>query len=69
MLSSVGLRSFVFTRPIIVIDSCSYNGVCDKDGCDFASYRLGDRSYYGNGGPFQVKSIKIQSKQFTASHN
>jgi len=31
-----------------------YNGVCDKDGCDFASYRLGDRSYYGNGGPFQV---------------
>ena len=26
-----------------------YNGVCDKDGCDFHSWRLGDRNYLGPG--------------------
>lgn len=24
-----------------------YEGVCDKDGCDFNSYRMGDQSFYG----------------------
>lgn len=24
-----------------------YNGVCDKDGCDFNSYRMGNTSFYG----------------------
>ncbi|KIM22435.1 carbohydrate-binding module family 1 protein [Serendipita vermifera MAFF 305830] len=24
-----------------------YSGVCDKDGCDFNSYRMGDTSFYG----------------------
>jgi cellulose 1,4-beta-cellobiosidase len=27
-----------------------YGGVCDKDGCDFNSYRMGDTSFYGPGG-------------------
>jgi cellulose 1,4-beta-cellobiosidase len=27
-----------------------YSGVCDKDGCDFNSYRMGDTSFYGPGG-------------------
>lgn len=26
-----------------------YAGLCDKDGCDFNSYRLGDQSFYGPG--------------------
>ena len=31
-----------------------YKGVCDKDGCDYASYRLGDHDYYGKGGKFEL---------------
>ncbi|KAF8652144.1 hypothetical protein AX16_004530 [Volvariella volvacea WC 439] len=30
--------------------TCTGNSVCDPDGCDFNSYRLGDTSYYGPGG-------------------
>jgi len=26
-----------------------YDGVCDKDGCDFSAYRMGNPSYYGPG--------------------
>merc|ERR1712117_591397 len=26
-----------------------YDGVCDKDGCDYASFRLGDQSFWGPG--------------------
>lgn len=26
-----------------------YDGVCDKDGCDFNSYRMGNTSFYGAG--------------------
>ncbi|KIM25002.1 carbohydrate-binding module family 1 protein [Serendipita vermifera MAFF 305830] len=26
-----------------------YSGVCDKDGCDFNSYRMGDKNFYGPG--------------------
>ena len=26
-----------------------YDGVCDKDGCDFNSYRMGNHSFYGKG--------------------
>ncbi|KAJ3125775.1 hypothetical protein HK098_008235 [Nowakowskiella sp. JEL0407] len=26
-----------------------YKGVCDKDGCDFNSYRMGDRTFWGKG--------------------
>ncbi|KAF2184985.1 carbohydrate-binding module family 1 protein [Zopfia rhizophila CBS 207.26] len=26
-----------------------YAGICDKDGCDFNSYRMGDTSFYGKG--------------------
>lgn len=24
-----------------------YDGICDKDGCDFNSYRMGDTTFYG----------------------
>jgi cellulose 1,4-beta-cellobiosidase len=36
-----------------------YAGVCDPDGCDFNSYRMGDKSFYGKG-----KTIDT-SKKFT----
>jgi cellulose 1,4-beta-cellobiosidase len=26
-----------------------YDGICDKEGCDFNPYRMGDRSFYGPG--------------------
>jgi cellulose 1,4-beta-cellobiosidase len=26
-----------------------YSGVCDKDGCDFNSFRMGDKTFYGTG--------------------
>jgi len=35
-----------------------YMGICDKDGCDFNAYRMGDKSFYGNGADFQVDSSK-----------
>jgi len=36
-----------------------YDGVCDKDGCDFASYRLGDQSFWGPGSGFTVDSSRV----------
>jgi cellulose 1,4-beta-cellobiosidase len=38
-----------------------YDGVCDKDGCDFATYRFGDHSFYGMGDSFKVDT----SRKFT----
>uniref|UniRef100_A0A7S2B9T9 cellulose 1,4-beta-cellobiosidase (non-reducing end) n=1 Tax=Florenciella parvula TaxID=236787 RepID=A0A7S2B9T9_9STRA len=35
-----------------------YNGVCDKDGCDFAPFRLGNQTYYGPGDEFVLDSTK-----------
>jgi len=38
-----------------------YDGVCDKDGCDFASYRHGDKTFWGPGSSFTVDSSqKVQ---------
>ena len=36
-----------------------YDGVCDKDGCDFNSFRLGDGTYYGRGKKFAVNSRRL----------
>jgi len=33
-----------------------FDGVCDKDGCDYASYRLGDKDYYGRGQGFDINT-------------
>jgi cellulose 1,4-beta-cellobiosidase len=41
--------------------SSRYNGVCDKDGCDFAPYRLGNTDFYGVGSDFTIDT----SKKFT----
>merc|ERR1712217_272401 len=35
-----------------------YQGVCDKDGCDFNSYRMGEKSFFGPGSDFIVDSSK-----------
>jgi cellulose 1,4-beta-cellobiosidase len=35
-----------------------YNGLCDKDGCDFASYRHGDKNFWGPGASYTVDSTK-----------
>ncbi|KAH9161913.1 hypothetical protein AeNC1_018884, partial [Aphanomyces euteiches] len=35
-----------------------YDGVCDKDGCDFNPYRLNNHNFYGPGSSFAVDSTK-----------
>lgn len=35
-----------------------FEGVCDKDGCDFNSFRLGEKSFYGHGAGYTVDSSK-----------
>merc|ERR1712176_1443065 len=35
-----------------------YLGMCDKDGCDYNSYRMGDMSFYGHGSDFKIDSSK-----------
>jgi len=40
-------------------DCCGrYKGVCDKDGCDFNHFRLGDENFYGHGSRFTVDTSK-----------
>lgn len=36
-----------------------YQGVCDKDGCDFNSWRLGDQKFYGRG----ARDFKVDSRK------
>ena len=33
-----------------------YDGICDKDGCDFNSWRLGDQTFFGPGSGFAVNT-------------
>ncbi|KAK7424943.1 hypothetical protein QQX98_000219 [Neonectria punicea] len=35
-----------------------YAGTCDPDGCDFNSYRQGDKTFYGSGSGFDVDTSK-----------
>mmetsp|Transcript_130019 Transcript_130019/g.315837 ORF Transcript_130019/g.315837 Transcript_130019/m.315837 type:complete len:650 (+) Transcript_130019:54-2003(+) len=35
-----------------------YKGVCDKDGCDYNHFRLGEEDYYGDGPGFTVDTSK-----------
>ncbi|KAF2645980.1 glycoside hydrolase family 7 protein [Massarina eburnea CBS 473.64] len=41
-----------------------YSGICDKDGCDFNSYRMGDKTFYGPGGKVDTKSKFTVVTQF-----
>lgn len=33
-----------------------YDGICDKDGCDYATYRLGNTTFFGPGSDFTIDS-------------
>merc|ERR1712080_91814 len=35
-----------------------YDGVCDKDGCDFNPWRMGDKTFFGPGSDFKVDTTK-----------
>lgn len=35
-----------------------YGGVCDKDGCDFNAYRVGNKGFFGEGGSNTLDSTK-----------
>lgn len=35
-----------------------YQGVCDKDGCDFNSWRMGNHSYFGAGSQFVIDTTQ-----------
>jgi cellulose 1,4-beta-cellobiosidase len=35
-----------------------YDGVCDKDGCDFNSFRQGDQTFLGPGSNFKIDTTK-----------
>ena len=35
-----------------------FQGVCDKDGCDFATYRHGNHTFYGPGSNFDVDTTQ-----------
>jgi len=35
-----------------------FDGKCDKNGCDFQTYRLGNTTFYGNGSSFVLDSSK-----------
>eukprot|EP00466_Bigelowiella_natans_P018951 jgi/Bigna1/58209/fgenesh1_pm.64_\ len=35
-----------------------YKGLCDKDGCDFNSYRMGDKDFFGEGPSFAVDTTQ-----------
>jgi cellulose 1,4-beta-cellobiosidase len=45
-----------------------YGGVCDKDGCDFNSYRMGVKSFYGAGSTVDTsKKITVVTQFITGS--
>lgn len=44
-----------------------YSGICDKDGCDFNSYRMGDTSFYGPGATVDTTKKFTVVTQFITS--
>ncbi|KAF2396546.1 exoglucanase [Trichodelitschia bisporula] len=55
-------------------DSCGgtysaerYAGVCDPDGCDFNSYRMGDKTFYGKGKTVDTSKKMTVVTQFIGS--
>ena len=41
-----------------------YNGVCDRDGCDFNSYRMGDETFFSKGGTVNTELPMTVVTQF-----
>ncbi|KAK0434814.1 probable Probable 1,4-beta-D-glucan cellobiohydrolase A [Armillaria ostoyae] len=50
-------------------DDERYDGVCDKDGCDFNSYRMGDKTFLGTGLTVDTSSKFTVVTQFITSDN
>lgn len=46
-----------------------YDGICDKDGCDFNSFRMGDKSFLGPGLTVDTNSVITVVTQFITSDN
>ena len=46
-----------------------YDGLCDKDGCDFNSFRMGDQSFLGPGLTVDTNSVITVVTQFITSDN
>ncbi|CEG47451.1 glycosyl hydrolase family 7 protein [Plasmopara halstedii] len=48
-----------------------YDGVCDKDGCDFNPFRMGNKNFYGPGPKFTIDTTKKITvvTQFITSDN
>ncbi|KAJ7263906.1 cellobiohydrolaseI [Mycena rebaudengoi] len=46
-----------------------YNGQCDKDGCDFNSYRMGDKTFLGPGLKVNTNSKFTVVTQFITNNN
>jgi len=46
-----------------------YGGVCDKDGCDFNSWRQGDHNYLGKGKTVDTSKVFTVVTQFVTSTN
>jgi cellulose 1,4-beta-cellobiosidase len=44
-----------------------YGGLCDPDGCDFNSYRMGDSSFYGPGKTIDTTKVITVVTQFITS--
>eukprot|EP00727_Mastigamoeba_balamuthi_P003914 m51a1_g1352 putative glycoside hydrolase (557) ;mRNA; f:356688-358460 len=58
--------------PVSCGDSASgnrYNGVCDKDGCDWNSYRMGDKDFFGPGKTVDTTKSFSVITQFITSDN
>jgi len=45
-----------------------YNGLCDKDGCDFNSWRMGDQNFFGPGKTVQTSRPFTVVTQFITSN-
>uniref|UniRef100_A0A6B2LA92 cellulose 1,4-beta-cellobiosidase (non-reducing end) n=1 Tax=Arcella intermedia TaxID=1963864 RepID=A0A6B2LA92_9EUKA len=48
-------------------DADRYRGVCDKDGCDFNSWRMGDTSFYGTSMTVDTTKVFSVVTQFITS--
>lgn len=46
-----------------------YDGLCDPDGCDFNSFRMGDETFYGPGMTVDTNSVFTVVTQFLTSDN
>lgn len=46
-----------------------YDGVCDKDGCDFNAYRLGNKSFFGAGDTVDTTQPFTVVTQFITNDN